>query len=192
LAATVTSGIISAKERRGIPVSQALYYQDFLQTDAAVNPGNSGGPLVDLNGRIVGINTAIFGDRYQGICFAIPSRLAQEAYQDIRAGRKPVPGWLGVRPQRLDEDLAERLKLPDARGALVAEVIEGSPAAKAGIHPGDVIVEWNGRTLNDAKDLPFLVAGTKVGSAVKVVVYRNGAKVDLSVTVGERKLPAEE
>lgn len=192
LEATVTAGIISAKERRGIPVSQALYYQDFLQTDAAVNPGNSGGPLVNLSGQIVGINTAIFGDRYQGISFAIPSRIAQEVYQRLRAGEKLVRGWLGVRMQPLTEGLAERLKLPEPRGALVADVVEGSPAEKAGIQRGDVIVEWNGRTVNDINDLRFLVAATKVGSTVKVGVYRNGAKVELSVSVAERKTPGEQ
>jgi len=191
LAATVTSGIISAKERRGIPVSEALYYQDFLQTDAAVNPGNSGGPLVNLSGQIVGINTAIFGDRYQGISFAIPSRIAQEVYQRLRAGEKLSRGWLGVSMQRLTDGLAERLKLPETRGVLVAEVIEDSPAEKAGIVRGDVIVEWNGRTVNDINDLRFLVAATKVGSKVKAVVYRDGAKVELTVTVAERKSLAE-
>jgi len=191
LAATVTAGIISAKERRGIPVSEALYYQDFLQTDAAVNPGNSGGPLVNLSGQIVGINTAIFGDRYQGTSFAIPSRIAQEVYQKIRAGEKLARGWLGVSMQRLTDSLAERLKLPEPRGALVADVVEGSPAEKAGILPGDVIVEWNGRTVNDINDLRFLVAATKVGSQVKAVVYRDGAKVELTVTVAERKSSAE-
>jgi serine protease Do len=116
LSQTVTAGIISAKQRRGLPLPQVAY-QDFLQTDAAVNPGNSGGPLVNLKGEVAGINTAIFGDKYQGISFAISSRIAQDVYKRIRAGQKVTRGWLGVQMQSLTDRLAEQRGLPEARGA---------------------------------------------------------------------------
>jgi serine protease Do len=186
LAQTVTAGIISAKDRRGI--IQNLDLQDFLQTDAAINPGNSGGPLVDLKGEIVGINTAIVGESYRGIGFAIPSRIAEDVYNRLKKGEQVPRGWLGVFMQDLNERLAEQLKLRETHGVLIADVGAGSPAEKAGLQPGDVVVEWNGKRVGDANDLRFLVAGTKVGSKVKVVIYRNGEKTDLTVTVGERPL----
>jgi serine protease Do len=185
LSRTVTAGIISAKERRGLPLPQ-IAYQDFLQTDAAVNPGNSGGPLVNLKGEVVGINTAIFGDKYQGISFAISSRIAQDVYGRLRAGEKVTRGWLGVRMQRLTDDLAERMGLPEARGALVADVLPDSPAQEAGIEQGDVIVQWDGKPVHDGDDLRFLAAGSKVGSEIKVLLYRNGQKVEVRVKVAER------
>lgn len=184
LAQTVTAGIISAKNRRGIIPNLAL--QDFLQTDAAINPGNSGGPLVNMRGEVIGINTAIYGQAYQGIGFAIPSTLAQDVYGKLKAGEKVPRGWLGVEPANLDERLAEQLKLEEARGALVKGVASGSPAEKAGIEPGDVIVQWNGKPVNDANDLRFLAAGTRVGSSVKVVFFRDGRKQETTVSVTER------
>jgi serine protease Do len=184
LAQTVTAGIISAKDRRGI--IQNLELQDFLQTDAAINPGNSGGPLVDLKGEVVGINTAIVGESYRGIGFAIPSRIAHEVYNRLKAGEKVPRGWLGVAMQDMSERLAEQFKLGEIRGVLVADVVAGSPAEKAGVQPGDVIVEWNGKRVTDSNDLRFLVAGTKVGSTVKVAIIRNSEKRDLTVTVAER------
>ena len=185
LSQTVTAGIISAKQRRGLPLPQVAY-QDFLQTDAAVNPGNSGGPLVNLKGEIAGINTAIFGDKYQGISFAISSRIAQDVYKRIRAGQKVTRGWLGVQMQPLTDRLAEQLGLPEARGALVARVLEGSPAEEAGIEAGDVIVQWNGKPVNDDNDLRFLAAASPIGAEVKVTLYRSGAKRELKVKVGAR------
>jgi len=184
LAQTVTSGIISAKDRRGI--IQNLELQDFLQTDAAINPGNSGGPLVDMKGQIVGINTAIVGETYRGIGFAIPSRIAQDVYSRLKAGEKVPRGSLGVHIQDVTDRLAEQFKLREIRGVLVTEVMPGSPAEKAGLQPGDVILEWNGKRVADANDLRFLVAGTKVGSSVKVLIVREGEKRELTVTVGER------
>jgi len=184
LAQTVTAGIISAKDRRGL--FENLDLQDFLQTDAAINPGNSGGPLVDLKGEVVGINTAIVGERYQGVGFAIPSKLAQEVYSRLKAGEEVKRGWLGVNVQELTEPLAEQLKLSEVRGALVTELWRGSPADKAGIQPGDVVIEWNGKRVDTANDLRFLIAGSRVGSKVKVVLYRNGEKHELTVTVGEQ------
>jgi serine protease Do len=184
LAQTVTSGIISAKDRRGIIQNLAL--QDFLQTDAAINPGNSGGPLVNLRGEVVGINTAIVGEAYQGIGFAIPSKLAQDVYNRLKAGEKVPLGWLGVAMQDLNDRLAEQLKLEGVRGVVITDVVGGSPAGKAGLQPGDVILEWNGKRVSDANDLRFLVAGTRAGSAVKVVFHRNGQRQEATVTVAER------
>jgi len=184
LAQTVTAGIISAKDRRGI--LRNLDLQDFLQTDAAINPGNSGGPLVNLRGEVIGINTAIVGEAYRGIGFAIPSKLAQEVYNKLKAGERVPRGWLGVVPGTLDERLAQQLKLQDARGVLVEGVAAGSPAEKAGIEPGDVIVEWNGKRVNDPNDLRFLAAGSRVGSSVKVGFYRDGEKKETTVAITER------
>ena len=189
LAQTVTAGIISAKDRRF--QNTELVMQDFLQTDAAINPGNSGGPLVNLKGEVIGINTAIVGESYRGIGFAIPSRIAEDVYTKLKSGEKVSRGWLGVAMQDLSGDLAEQLKLGEARGVLVADVVRGSPAGKAGIQPGDVIVQWDGKSVTNPNDLRFLVAKTKVGSAVKVTIYRNGQKSELTVTVAERP-PQEE
>jgi serine protease Do len=182
LARTVTAGIISAKGRRGL--TQGSVYQDFLQTDAAVNPGNSGGPLVNMRGEVVGINTAIYGRAYQGISFAIASNIAQDVYERLRKTGRVERGWLGVQLQEIDPRLAARLRLKNARGALVSAVIAGSPADRAGLQPGDVIVQWNGKAINDRDDLPLAVSATPVGKAVKVLVIRDGEQAELSVTVG--------
>jgi serine protease Do len=187
LAGTVTAGIVSAKDRRGRDAEAGVALHDFLQTDAAVNPGNSGGPLVNMKGHIVGINTAIYGRRYQGIAFAIPSRLAQEVYDKLKTGQ-PVPrGWLGVGPQEVTPQLAEQLGLEEARGALIREVVPDSPAEKAGIRVGDVIVKWGSKRVNDPDDLLFVVASTRPGSEVKVELFRDGRKQEVTVTVGQRQ-----
>jgi len=181
---TVTAGIISAKGRRGIV--ENLSYQDFLQTDAAVNPGNSGGPLVNLRGEVVGINTAIVGPRYQGVSFAIPSKLARDVYQRLKTTGHVARGWLGVLLQELNEQLAERLGLEEPRGALVTNVLPDSPAAKAGIEPGDVILRWNDEPVADPTELAMAVARTKIGAAVSVTLIRDGREQTLEVTVTER------
>lgn len=184
LARTVTAGIISAKGRRG--VVRDLNYQDFLQTDAAVNPGNSGGPLVNMKGQIVGINTAIIGEAYRGISFAIPSHLARDVYERLKETGKVARGWLGVAMQELDESLAERLGLESTRGALVAGVVPDSPAEAGGLEPGDVVVKWNDEDIRDPSDLSLAVAGTEIGSKAVAVIVRGGKKIKLSVEVGER------
>ncbi len=199
---SVTFGILSGKNRSfsaqqrfGILDSKGIAsdssYHNFLQTDAAVNPGNSGGPLVDSQGLIVGINTAIVGEAYQGISFAIPSSIAQPIYQRIRAEGRVTRGWLGVDPQELTPELAQQLGLPEAVGALVAEVVSNldgkiSPAQKAGIQAGDVIIRWDGKPVVRRTDLFSLVALTSVGSTVNVTVFRDGHEVTLSVTVTQR------
>ncbi len=190
LASTVTAGIVSAKGRRRIV--ENLDYQDFLQTDAAVNPGNSGGPLVNLKGEVVGINTAIVGHAYQGISFAIPSDLAHEVYERLKTTGKVARGWLGVSLQTLDDRLIERFGLDTTDGALVAGVFPNSPAADAGIEPGDVIVEWNGEKITDPGELGLAVASTKIGSTAKVVLIRNGAEVTKEVDVVERPVQMEQ
>jgi serine protease Do len=180
---TVTSGIVSAKQRRGV---SGPGYQEFLQTDAAVNPGNSGGPLVDIEGKLVGITTAIVGRAYQGISFAIPSELAKEVYEGLKSHGSVSRGFLGVQLEPLDAAVAKQLGLENVQGALVTDVIDSSPAAKAGLQEGDVIVEWNGQKIVDGAELPLLVARTGIGKAVKVVVFRDRQKLTLDVTVGEK------
>ncbi|MDY0168929.1 MAG: trypsin-like peptidase domain-containing protein [Thermoguttaceae bacterium] len=184
LAQTVTAGIVSAKGRRG--VVQDINYEDFLQTDAAVNPGNSGGPLVNLKGEVVGINTAIYGPAYLGISFAIPSQIARDVYQKLRDTGTVARGWLGVALQSLDDDLAERFALTDTSGALVTAILPDSPAAEAGIRMGDVIVAWNGAPVADPAVLSFAVAGTRIGSKATVALIRDGKRVELTLTVAER------
>jgi serine protease Do len=185
---TVTAGIVSAKDRREMldPSDQYARYKEYLQTDAAVNPGNSGGPLVNLNGEVVGINTAIVGPTFQGISFAIPSRLAKEVYEKLKAG--VAPGWLGVSLTDLDERIAAQLGLEDVRGALVVRVLEDSPADRARLQDGDVIIRWNGQQIADQTELSRAVARTEPGSRAEVTVIRNGREQKLSVTVGRRPL----
>ncbi|HEX5444318.1 MAG TPA: trypsin-like peptidase domain-containing protein [Pirellulales bacterium] len=181
---TVTSGIVSAKQRGGL--SSDNVYQTFLQTDAAVNPGNSGGPLVNIRGELVGITTAIVGEAYQGISFAIPTEVVRKVYDRLKEHGKVSRGWLGVQLQELNPELVKRLQLKEPRGALVAGVLPNSPAAEAGLEPLDVIVTWNGQKVTDSTSLPLQVAASDVGTTVKVVVIRSGAEVTLNVTIGER------
>jgi Do/DeqQ family serine protease len=180
---SVTFGIISAKSRRGFGGSP---YQDFLQTDAAVNPGNSGGPLVNINGEIVGINTAIIGRSFQGITFSIPSNMAKEVYDRLRTTGKVARGWLGVELAELTPEIAKKLQVDTPQGALVNDVLRGAPAEKAGIEPGDVIVEWNKHPIDGPTALSLLVARTKVGTKADAVVIRDGKRITVPVTVEER------
>jgi len=184
LAHTVTAGIISAKGRRGI--IREIRYEDFLQTDAAINPGNSGGPLVNMKGEVVGINTAILGERYQGIGFAIPSRLAKEVYERLKATGRVERGWLGVEMQALDEALANRLGLPSTQGALIVRVFPGSPAQKAGLEPGDVVVQWNQEKIRDPSDLSLAIARTPIGESATMHIIRDGQRIQVQVRVGQR------
>lgn len=181
---SVTAGIVSAKGRRGIVPGSP--YQDFLQTDAAVNPGNSGGPLANMRGEIVGINTAILGSTYQGVSFAIPSEIAREVYEQLRKDGKLVRGWLGVSLQTLTPRLAEELELDVSAGAVVTGVLVGTPAQQAGIEVGDVIVQWDGLDVRDSNDLSLAVAKTPVGQTVEVKLYRKGEAKTVEVTVAER------
>jgi len=184
LAGSVTSGIISAKGRQDIV--PGLDYQDFLQTDAAVNPGNSGGPLVNLRGEVVGVNTAIRGEVYQGISFAIPSNMVRQIVEQLKTNRRVARGWLGVAIQTVTESAAEKLKLGEARGALVTGVLPDSPAAKAGIRPGDVIVRWNETPINVPGELSRAAAATPIGARATVGLVRDGQPLDVEVTVADR------
>lgn len=186
LSSTVTAGIISAKGRRG--VSGGSIYQNFLQTDAAVNPGNSGGPLVNLKAEVIGINAAIFGDAYQGISFAIPSQIVQKVYSEIKAKGKVARGWFGVDLHDLTPRVSRQLGVKDGRGALVRAVVPRSPAAQAGIAPGDVILEWDGKPIKDGDSLRLAIADTVVGKNVSVLVLRDGKRIALHVLVAERPL----
>jgi serine protease Do len=181
---TVTSGIVSATQRRKI--AQSSSYQDFLQTDAAVNPGNSGGPLVNMFGEVIGVTTAIVGRSYQGISFAIPSEVARHSFDQIIKNGHVERGYLGVGFQDLDAKLAESMGLPKDQGALVAIVQPGSPAAAAGIREGDVILEWNGREVIDPTDLALAVAGTEIGSTAKLVIWRDGERKAIEAKVGRK------
>jgi serine protease Do len=181
---TVTAGIVSAKGR----VIGAGPYDDFIQTDAPINPGNSGGPLFNMNGEMVGITTAIIASG-QGIGFAIPVDLVKPLIPQLGATGAVTRGYLGVSIQAVTPELAKGLKLAERQGALVSDVVSGSPAAQAGIHRGDVIVGLNGEPLKDAHDLPALVAKTPVGERVMVTLRRDGQSQKVPVTIG--KLPAE-
>lgn len=178
---SVTFGIISAKGRPG-----ANPFQNYLQTDAAVNPGNSGGPLVNIEGKIVGINTAIVGPSYQGVSFSIPSDVARKIYEQIKDGGKVARGWLGVQLDPLTPGMAKQLGLTELTGALIAAVVEGGPADRAGIKQNDVVVEWNGHVINNSNMLSPMVAATKIGTKANVVVIRNQKKIELQVEVEER------
>ncbi len=183
LGGTVTAGIVSARARD----INAGDYDDFLQTDASINRGNSGGPMFNVAGEVIGINTAIYSPSGGsiGIGFAIPSSMAKSVIDDLRKYGKTRRGWLGVRIQSLDQELAESMGLPESHGALVAKVQEDGPAAKAGIKSGDVIVKFDGKEVGEMRKLPRIVAETAINKAVPVELWRAGKPVTLTVTVGE-------
>ncbi len=175
---TVTAGIVSAKGR----VIGAGPYDDFIQTDAAINPGNSGGPLFNMKGEVVGINTAIIQTAH-GIGFAIPINMAKEIIPSLKEKGFVERGWLGVSVQPLTPELARDFNLKDRRGAIVTNIVKDSPADKAGLKRGDVIVEFQGKKINDAYDLPRMVANTTVGTVVEFKVIRDGQPVTVMAKV---------
>ncbi|MDX2225277.1 MAG: Do family serine endopeptidase [Rhodospirillaceae bacterium] len=183
LGGSVTTGIISARAR---DISQGNY-DDFLQTDAAINRGNSGGPLFNLAGEVIGINTAIYSSTGTnvGVGFATSSNLAQPIIRDLRAYGRTRRGWLGVQIQSVIEDTATSLGLPAATGALVATVTKGSPADKAGILSGDVILSFDGKSIDRMRSLPRIVAETEIGKSVTVEIFRKGARKTLQAKVAE-------
>ncbi|MBV8316372.1 MAG: trypsin-like peptidase domain-containing protein [Planctomycetaceae bacterium] len=181
---TVTAGIVSATERNDLRINE---YESFIQTDAAINPGNSGGPLVDLTGKVVGINTAIYtlNQGNEGIGLAIPATMARRVVESLIKDGRVIRGYLGVSIQPLNPVLAKNFGLPDPRGALVMEVRPDSPAARAGLMVGDVIVGLAGKEVADPAGLKNQTAGLAIGSKVPVDVYREGKRQTLTVTIAE-------
>jgi serine protease Do len=181
LGGTVTSGIISARNR-SIGISR---YEDFIQTDASINVGNSGGPLFDMEGNVIGINTAILGKQGSiGIGFSIPSNSAKKVIDQLIKYGETKRGWLGVRIQTVSKEIADVEKLDKPRGALVASVAEGSPSDKAGILAGDIILEFDGTLIKEMKELPLIVAQTEVGKTVEVKVWRNNEEITKKIKLG--------
>ena len=184
LGGSVTAGIVSA---RGRNIGSGPY-DDFIQTDASINRGNSGGPLFNLSGEVVGINTAIFSPTggSVGIGFSIPSSAAELVINQLRTFGRTKRGWLGVRIQQVTDEIAKSLGLKEVAGALVAEVTKNSPATGK-IRQGDIILTFNGQKVKAMRNLPGIVANTEIGKRVPVVVWRNGRKVSISISVGELK-----
>lgn len=183
LSHTVTAGIVSAKGR----VIGSGPYDDFIQTDASINPGNSGGPLFSSEGRVVGINTAIIAGGGGGIGFAIPISMAKTIVTQLRETGKVTRGYLGVRFQPLTADLAKSFGLDSDKGALIASVEKDTPAEKSGLKAGDVILEFDGKPINEGSELPRYVAATPIDKEVTLVIFRNGAKQNLKLVVGKLK-----
>jgi serine protease Do len=183
LAQTVTAGIVSAKGR---VIGQGPF-DDFLQTDAAINPGNSGGPLVNMAGEVIGINTAIVsrGGGNVGIGFAIPANVAKKIYTELAAKGKVSRGWLGVSVQELTEELAKNFNAKAGQGVLVADVIDGSPAAKGGLQAGDIILEFDGKKIESPVDLQRAVGLTQPGKAAKVKLLREKREQTIEIKIGE-------
>lgn len=182
---TATAGIVSAKSRR---VYEAGPYANFIQTDASINPGNSGGPLFNTRGEVVGVNTAIFSPGRAvniGIGFATPINVVKEILPQLYSKGKVTRGWLGVLIQAVSPDVAEALGIEAAEGALVADVVKGSPADKAGIERGDVIIEFNGNKIEENDELPWMVAQTAIDKEVELQVIRQGKLKTKTVTIAE-------
>ena len=181
LGGTVTSGIISARNR-SIGLTR---YEDYIQTDASINSGNSGGPLFDMKGDVIGINTAILGRSGSiGIGFSIPSNSAKIVIDQLIEFGETKRGWLGVRIQDVTKEIAEIEKLDEPRGALVASVAPNSPSEKAGVKAGDIILEFNGEIIQEMKELPIIVARTEVGKKVKVKIWRDKKEILKTITLG--------
>ena len=184
LSHTVTMGIISAVGRANVGIAD---YEDFIQTDAAINPGNSGGPLVNTKGELIGINTAIFSRSggYQGIGFAVPSNMARLVMDQLLQKGKVTRGWLGVTIQEITPELSQKFGLKTAKGALIGDVAKGSPAEKAGIKRGDIILEFNGKKVSDVGNLRNMVAQSKVGVQIPLTIMRSGKEYGINVTTSE-------
>jgi serine protease Do len=187
LSQTVTVGVVSAKGRNRVGIND---YESFIQTDAAINPGNSGGPLLNIHGEVIGINSALYtrSGGYMGIGFAIPINMVKTIENQLNVHGKVTRGWIGVAIQDVDENLAKSFNLDKAEGILVSEVQEGSPAEKAGLKQGDVILRLNNRVLEDVNDLRNAISLIQPKTKVTIQITRDGKKRDVEVTVGE--LPA--
>src|SRR5690242_12785250 len=182
LGGTVTAGIVSARNRD----IQSGPYDNYIQTDASINRGNSGGPLFNLNGEVIGVNTAIISPSGGsiGIGFAVPSRTVMPVIDQLREFKEVRRGWLGVRIQKVTDDVADKLSIKPPRGALIAGVDDKGPAKPAGIEPGDVIVKFDGKDIKEMRDLPKIVADTPVGKDVEVLVVRKGKEEKKTVRLG--------
>jgi serine protease Do len=178
---SVTAGIVSAKQR------DTGEYLSFIQTDVAINPGNSGGPLINMRGEVVGINSQIYSRSggYMGISFAIPMDEAIRVSEQLRQSGRVTRGRIGVQIGEVTKEVAESLGLGASHGALVRSIEAGSPADKAGLEPGDIIVRFDGKAIDKAADLPRMVGGTKPGTRSNLTVFRRGANKDLAITVAE-------
>ncbi len=183
LSHTVTAGIVSAKGR----VIGSGPYDDYIQTDASINPGNSGGPLFSAQGKVIGINTAIIAGGGGGIGFAIPISLAKTIVNQLRDSGKVTRGYLGVRFQPLTADLARSFGLDSEKGALIATVEKDTPAERDGLKAGDVILEYDGRIINEGNELPRYVAATPIDKKVKLVIFRDGRRQEITLVVGKLK-----
>jgi serine protease Do len=183
LGSTVTAGIVSARNRD----INAGPYDDFIQTDAAINRGNSGGPLVNMDGEVVGVNSVIFSPTggSVGIGFSIPSNLVREVIDQIRQYGAARRGWVGIRIQQVTDDMAQALGLPSPQGALIADVTPNGPAAKSGLKGGDLILSFDGKPIHDSRELPRIVADTQIGKTVNVDYWRHGKKDTLHMTVAK-------
>lgn len=184
LSHTVTMGIISAVGRANVGIAD---YEDFIQTDAAINPGNSGGPLVNIRGELIGINTAIFSRSggYQGIGFAVPSNMVRMVMGQLEQKGKVTRGWLGVTIQELTPELSQKFGLKQSKGALVGDIAKGSPAEKSGLKRGDIITEYDGRKVKDVGNLRNMVAQSKVGTEVPVMILRGDKEYSVKVLIAE-------
>ncbi len=188
---TITSGILSGKNRRGDAYHTK---QTLLQTDAAVNPGNSGGPLVDIQGKVIGINTSIFGKTFQGISFAVPSSTAKFVFEQLVTDQEVERGYLGLSPGEVSVKRAHALGLPDQRGAIVREITTGSPAYQAGIRPGDILRTWQGVAIENYRQVFRLAEATPVDTNVTLEIWRSNAQGVLiehtvTVTIGKSSNP---
>lgn len=189
---SITAGIVSAKGRSSI--TDPTQYEDFIQTDAAINPGNSGGPLLNLKGEVIGVNSAILtrSGGYMGIGFAIPAKMARGVMQSLIKDGKVTRGFLGIMIQNFDQDMAASFGFDSTEGALIGDVNPGSPADKAGLKQGDIVIEFAGQKITDVNQLRNLVAAVMPNESVDVVIFRDGARSKLTVKVGEAQAAVEE
>lgn len=191
---SLTFGIVSAKARRSGSYISRSPYQEYLQTDAAVNPGNSGGPLVNIEGQIVGINAAIFGSAYQGISFSIPSAIAKDRYDELKAKGHVDRAWLGILPMEVPDNMRTKLGLGLGEGVYVGTVEADSPAGRVGVHREDVILKWNDHVANDPTLLSRAIAATEIGSTAKLMLVRaeGEKKKELTLEVKVEHRPKDE
>ncbi|MEE8258564.1 MAG: trypsin-like peptidase domain-containing protein, partial [Sphingomonadales bacterium] len=191
LGGTVTAGIVSARNR---DIGNGNY-DDYIQTDASINRGNSGGPMFNMAGEVIGVNTMIFSPTGTniGIGFAIPSNQVSQVIDQLREFGETKRGWIGVTIQAVTEDVAESLGLENENGAIISSIVEGGPADTAGLIPGDIIIEFMGEAIEEMRELPRVVADTEIGQPVEIVIIRDGEEIELTLVTGELEnaAPAE-